>query len=160
MGYCLERIGLVALRLLHRLLAGHLRSWQEAWSSAWHEPYLERRLLGLCMGMVITYVLIPVAFDDLGLMSGISYLMSVYLAFSNATFFRLARVGRTRNVPLGLVAPIFILVGVVGSSAIRPLLGDARNAALAHDFVGAVTILGVFGVMMLWFRSLQRGTPY
>ena len=50
--------------------------------------------------------------------------------------------GRFKYVPLGLTAPFLILVGVAASLAIRPLLGDAKNAALAEDFVGAVIILG------------------
>ena len=64
------------------------------------------------------------------------------------------------GVPLGLTAPFLILVGVTASLAIRPLLGDAKNVALAEDFAGAVIILGVFAVMTLWFRRLQSGSLY
>ena len=144
-----------------RLLCGtwHLKGWRRAWRSAWGEPNMGRRFFGLVIGLAIASVLIPVAFDDLGLISGISYSVYVYLAMSNATFFRIARVGRTHRVPLGLVAPIFILVGVIGSTLIRPLLGDAKDAALAHDFIGAAIILGVFLAMALLFKSWQRGTP-
>ena len=160
MGHSFERLILMAMRLLYGFLAWHLRSWQAAWSSAWYEPHTELRLMGLGIGIVITWVLIPTAFDDLGLMRGVSYCVAVYLAFSNATFFRIARVGYGRYVPLGLVAPIFILIGVIGSSAIRPLIGDAKNAALAQDFAGALFILGVFAVMTSLFRLWRSGNPY
>ena len=91
---------------------------------------------------------------------GASYFFSVYLAFSNATFFSIARVGRDRYIPLGAVAPIFILAGVIGSNAIRPLIGDAKDAAMAQDILGALVILAVFAVMTLWFRHWQSGNPY
>ena len=156
----LERLGSAALRLPCRLLASHLKGWKTAWKSAWKQPRLGLGLLGLCMAIVVTWVLIPAAFSDLGTIRGVSYFTAVYLAMSNATFLKVARCGRNRHFPVGAVAPIFILAGVIGSSAIRPLIGEAKDAALAKDFVGAVIILGVFGVMMLWFRSLQRGTPY
>ena len=112
------------------------------------------------MGVLITWFLIPAVFDDLGFVRGASYVFAVYLAFSNATFFSIARVGRDHYVPLGAVAPIFILVGVIGSSAIRPLIGDAKDAAMAQDFIGAIVILGVFAVMTLCFRLWQSGNPY
>ena len=70
------------------------------------------------------------------------------------------RVGRARYVPLGLTAPFLILAGVTASIATRPLLGDAKNAALAEDFVGALIILGVFALMTLWFRRWQGGSLY
>ncbi len=63
-------------------------------------------------------------------------------------------------VPLGMVAPIAILMGVFGSSAIRPMLGDVKNAALAQDFIGAIVILAVFLIMWLVFRRWQTGTLY
>ena len=91
-------------------------------------------------------------FDDLGFVRGASYFFAVYLAFSNATFFSIARVEGGRYIPLGAVAPIFILAGVIGSSAIRPLIGDSKDAAMAQDFLGALVILAVFAVMTLWFR--------
>ena len=160
MGYFLERLSLAIFRLLGRLLARHLRSWQAAWSSAWHGPRLEIRLLGLSTGIVITWVLVPVAFNDLGLVRGASYFIAVYLAMSNATFFKIAKVGRDRYIPLGVVAPVFILGGVIGSSAVRPLLGDAKDAAMAQDFIGALVILGVFAVMTRWLRLWQSGSPY
>lgn len=160
MGNALGRLGGEVLELLGRLLAWHLRSWQEAWGAAWRGPYRDRRLLGLCMGILITWFLIPAVFDDMGFVRGASYFFSVYMAFSNATFFSIAKVGRDQYVPLGAVAPIFILVGVIGSSAIRPMLGDANDAAMAQDFLGAVVMLAVFGVMTLWFRKWQSGNPY
>ena len=70
------------------------------------------------------------------------------------------RVRRRIYVPLGLVAPIAILMGVSGSLAIRPMLGDAKNAALAQDFTGAIVILAVFLLMWLVFRRWQSGTLY
>ena len=148
------------LRLLGVLLAGHLRSWQRAWISAFSEPHLELRVPGLIVGMLTTWVLIPAAFDDLGLMSGLSYLLALYLAFANATLFRIARVGHDKYVPLGLVAPVFILAGVIGSSAIRPLIGEAKEAAMAEDLFGAAVILCVFAIMTLWFRHWRSGNPY
>ena len=160
MGKSLERLGAEALRFLGRLLGRHLRSWQEAWGSAWRGPYRDLRWLGLGMGILTTWVLIPAVFDDLGFVRGASHFFAVYMAFSNATFFSIARVGRDRYVPLGAVAPIFILAGVIGSSAISPLIGDAKDAAMAQDFLGALVILAVFAVMTLWFRQWRSGNPY
>ena len=131
MGKSLEILGVEALRLLGRLLAWHLRNWQEAWGSAWRGPHRDLRLLGLGMGILITWVIVPAVFDDLGYVRGVSYFFAVYLAFSNATFFGIARVGRDGYIPLGAVAPIFILAGVIGSVAIRPLIGDAKDAVVA-----------------------------
>ena len=156
----LERLGSLVLGLLRGLLARHLSGWQEAWSSAWHEPNRELRSVGLAIGLVITCVLVPANFRDLGLMGGASYLVAVYLAMSNATFFRIARVGRGRYVPLGIGAPLFIHLGVIGSNAIRPLIGDFKEAATAQDFITAAVILAVFGGMTFWFRAWQRGNPY
>ena len=160
MGHFLERLAWATLGLIGRLLAWHLRGWRESWGSAWQGPHRELRWLGLGIGVVITWVLIPAVFDDLGFVRGASYFFAVYLAFSNATFFSIAKVGRDRYVPLGAIAPIFILAGVVGSSAIRPLIGDAKDAAMAQDFIGAVVILAVFAVMTLWFRQWKSGNPY
>ena len=160
MDYSVERLGSLVLGLLRGVLAWHLRGWQEAWSSAWHEPDREFRLLWLGIGMVIVCILVPVTFQDMGLMRGFAYAIAVYLAMSNATFFRIARVGRDTYLPLGLVAPISILIGVVGSSAIRPLVGDAKEAAMAQDVVGAVVILSVYAALALWFRLWQSGNPY
>ncbi len=156
----LERLGSEAFRQVGRLLAWHLRGWGNAWGSAWQGPYRDLRLLGLGMGVLVTWFLIPAVFDDLGFVRGASYFFAVYLAFSNATFFSIARVGRDRYIPLGAVAPIFILAGVIGSSAIRPLIGDAKDAAMAQDFLGALVILAVFAVMTLWFRHWRSGNPY
>lgn len=75
-------------------------------------------------------------------------------------FFRIVRVGRADYIPLGLVAPFAIFVGVAGSKAIRPLIGDATDVALAQNFVGAVVILAIFGFFALWFRRWQSGNPY
>ena len=156
----LERLGAEVLELLGRFLVWHLRSWQEAWGSAWRGPYRDLRWLGLGMGILATWVLIPAAFDDLGFVRGASYFFAVYMAFSNATFFSIARVGRDHYVPLGAVAPISILASVIGSSAISPLIGDVKDAAMAQDFLGALVILAVFAVMTLWFRHWQSGNPY
>ena len=156
----LERLGSEAFRQVGRLLAWHLKGWGIAWGSAWQGPYRDLRLLGLGMGVLITWFLIPAVFDDLGVVRGASYFFAVYVAFSNATFFSIARVGRDRYIPLGAVAPIFILAGVIGSSAIRPLIGDAKDAAMAQDFLGALVILAVFAVMTLWLRHWRSGNPY
>ena len=158
--FALQWLVSAVFRLLYKLMAWHWRGSKSAWISAWHEPDLAIRLVFLGVGFVVTCVLVPIIFRDLGLIRGVSYFFAVYLAFSNATFFRIVKVGRDRYIPLGLVAPIFILVGVVGSGAIRPLIGDAKNAALAGDFVGAAVILGVFAVMTLLFRLWQSGNPY
>ena len=159
MGVSLERLGSVAFRLLDRLLAWHFGNWQKAWSSAWHGPYWDLRLLGLGLGLFITWILIPATLDDLELMRGASYLFALYMALSNATFIKIAKVGRDCYLPLGLVAPVFILLGVIGSNAIRPMIGDARDAAMAQDFMGALVILVVFAVMTLRFRLSQSVNP-
>ena len=65
------------------------------------------------------------------------------------------------------MAPIAIFVGLAGSKAIRPLLGEAKNAALAEDFVGAVVILAILRVLRplvqtmakresIWVRGWER----
>ena len=149
-----------AISRFEALLTGHLQNWKTAWISAFSEPHLEPRVSGLIVGILTTWVLIPAAFNDLGLMSGLSYSFALYLAFANATLFRIARVGRDVYVPLGFVAPVFILVGVTGSSAMRPLIGDAKDAAMAQDFIGAAVILCVFVIVSLWFRQLRSGNPY
>ena len=94
------------------------------------------------------------------MMGGVSYLLAVFGAIANATFFRIVRVGRADYIPLGLVAPIAIVVGLIGSGVVRPLLGEAKDAALAKNSIGAAIILGVFAFMTLWFRRWQSGNPY
>ena len=128
--------------------------------SAWDEPERGLRLVYLAFGLVIAYILVPYAFGQLGVTGGVSYLFALFCAVSNATFFRMVRVNKVQYVPLALVAPFAIIVGIVGSAAIRPLIGDAKNVALAQDFAGALIILGVFAFLTLWFRRLQSGNPY
>ena len=148
------------LRLPGRLLVSRWRSTKRAWSSAWRQPVRGLRFIYLALGLAIAYLLIPFVFDRLGTIGMLSYLLCVIFAMLNATFFRVARLRRKVYVPLGLVAPIAILMGVYGAAAIRPMLGDAKNAALAHDFAGAAVILGVFLLMWLIFRRWQSGTLY
>ncbi len=156
-------VNLVAnsFELLSKLVVWHCRRSSVAWKSASNEPALGLRILYLFVGLVIAFYLVPHAFQELGVTSGISYAVAVFGAVSNATFFRVARIGRTNYIPLGLVAPIAILVGVVGSAGVAsPLLGDAKNAALAQDFAGALIILAIFGILSLWFRQWRSGNPY
>ena len=96
----------------------------------------------------------------MGTIGTVSYLVCVLFAMLNATFFRVVKLRRKIYIPLGLVAPIAILMGVFGAAAIRPMLGDAKNAALAHDFAGAIVILAVFLLMWLVFRRWQSGALY
>ena len=114
------------------------------------------------LGLFIANALVPVAFSQLGTIGGFPYLFAVLHGdFSSATFFRTVKVRRVTYVPARTDRPIpRSLVGVAGFLAVRPLLGDAKNAALAEDFVGAVIILGVFALMALWFRRLQSGSLY
>ena len=153
-------LGYKGLERLSKLAASHWSKSRAAWESALDEPALGLRLLYLAFGLLIAFYLVPPAFRELGGVGGISYLVALFGAVSNATFFRVARVGRAAYIPLGLVAPIAIFVGLAGSSAVRPLLGDAKNAALAQDFAGAAIILAIFGVFSLWFRQWQSGNPY
>lgn len=125
-----------------------------------NEPAPGLRFLYLVAGLVIAFCLVPHAFGELGVTGGISYLVALFGAVSNATFLRVARIGRADYIPLGLVAPIAIFVGVAGSAAARPLLGDAKNAALAQDFAGALIILAIFGVLSLLFGHWRSGDPY
>ena len=152
-------LGFKGLALLSKLVARHWRKSLAAWKSALNEPAPVLRFLYLVCGLGFAVVLVPHAFRELGVMGGFSYLTALFGAVSNATFFRVARVGRA-YYPLGLVAPIAIYVGLAGSVAIRPMLGDAKNAALAQDFAGALIILAVFGVFSLWFRQWRSGNPY
>ena len=153
-------VGHRGLEVLSKLVASRWRNSRAVWEFAWHEPALGLRLLYLVVGLFVAYLLVPYAFRELGVMGGISYLVAVFGAVSNAMFFRIVRVGRADYIPLGLVAPISIFVGLAGSKAIRPLIGDATDAALAQDLVGALFILAIFGFFTLWFRRLQSGNPY
>ena len=148
------------LSLPGRLLASRWRSTKKAWAAAWREPVRGLRFIYLALGLAIAYLLVPVVFDRLGTIGAVSYIVCVLFAMLNATFFRVVRLRRKVYVPLGLVAPIAILMGVYGAAAIRPMLGDAKNAALAHDFAGAAVILAVFLLMWLIFRRWQSGTLY
>ena len=156
----LARVALFPFKLLGKLLAWRWKETRRSWRSAWREPARSLRVLYLGLGLVIAYAIVPVAFSQLGMMGGVTYLFAVLMALLDATFFRAVRVGRFKYVPLGLTAPFLILVGVAASLAIRPLLGDAKNAALAEDFAGAVIILGVFALLTLWFRRWQSGSLY
>ena len=156
----LATVVLFPFKLLGKALGWRWKETRKAWRGAWREPARPLRFLYLILGIFIANALVPVAFDWLGTLGGVSYLFAVLMAILDATFFRAVRVGRFRYVPLGLSAPFLILVGVTASIAIRPLLGDAKNAALAEDFVGALIILGVFGLMTLWFRRWQSGRLY
>ena len=153
-------LGSMGLGLLSQLVAWHLsRSWA-AWESASNEPALGLRVLYLIFGLAIAFYLVPEAFRELGVMGGISYVVALFGAVSNATFFQVARIGRAEYIPLGLVAPISIFAGIAGSAAVRPLLGDAKNAALAQDLAGALFILAIFGILSLLFRQWRSGNPY
>jgi hypothetical protein len=154
----LAKVSLYPLTLLAKLAVWRWKKTRAAWRVAWREPARPLRFLYLVLGLLIANSLVPVAFSQLGAIGGVSYLFAVLMVLLDATFFRAVRVGRMRYVPLGLTAPFLILVGISASIAIRPLLRDAKNAALAEDFVGAVIILGVFALMTLWFRRLQSGS--
>ena len=152
-------VGLRGLELLSKLVASRWRKSRAAWVSAWDEPARGLRLFYLVVGLFVAYFLVPYSFRELGVMGRISYLIASFGAGSNAMFFRVVRVGRADYIPLGLVAPIAIFVGLAGSKAIRPLLGEAKSAALAQDLVGALVILAIFGFFTLWFRRWQSGNP-
>ena len=156
----LQLLALWPLKLFGKLVAWRRKKSRSAWRVAWREPARPLRFLYLVLGLLIANSLVPVAFSQLGAIGGVSYLFAVLMVLLDATFFRAVRVGRFKYVPLGLTAPFLILVGVSASLTIRPLLGDAKNAALAEDFIGAAIILGVFALMALWFRRLQSGSLY
>ena len=153
-------LGYRSLGLLFKLVAWHLSRSREAWESALNQPAPVLRFFYLVVGLVIASYLVPGAFRELGVAGGISYVVALFGAVSNATFFRVVIIGRADYIPLGLVAPIAIFVGVAGSAAVRPLLGDAKNAALAQDFAGALIILAIFGILSLWFGQWRSGNPY
>ena len=153
-------LGSKGFELLCKVVAWHWRRSWAAWESAMNEPALSLRVLYLVVGIVIAFHLVPHAFGELGVTGGISYAAALFVAVSNATFFRVARIGRADFVPLGLVAPIAIFVGVAGSAAARPLLGDAKSAALAEDFAGALIILAIFVVLSHLFGRWRSGNPY
>lgn len=156
----LNKVGAAVLRLLRKQMASHWRKSKAAWVSEWHAPARSLRLMYLGMGLVIAYVLVPAAYGELGFLGAGSYILAMLSAISNATVFRIVKIGRTDYIPLGLMAPIAILIGIVGSNAIKPLLSDAKEAALAHDFIGAAAVIGVFIAMNLWFRKWKSGNPY
>ena len=153
-------LGSMGLDLLSKLVDWYWGRSRVAWESALNEPAPVLRAFYLIAGLVFACYLVPVAFREIGVTGGISYLVALFGAVSNATFFRVARIGRADYVPLGLVAPIAIFVGVAGSAAVRPLLGDAKSAALAQDFAGALIILAIFGILSLLFRQWRSGDPY
>ena len=154
------KLTLFPFKLLGKFLEWRWKETRRSWRGAWREPVRPLRFLYLILGLFIAYAIAPVAFSQLGTIGGVSYLFAVLMAFLDATFFRAVRVGRFKYMPLGLTAPFLVLVGVAASLAIRPLLGDAKNAALAEDFVGAVFILAVFALLTLWFRRWQSGSLY
>ena len=156
----IARVGYKILDILSKLMSWRWGKAKEAWLSAWDEPMLGLRFTYLALGAFVAYVLIPFAFDELGFLGGISYLVALFGAISNATVFRIVRVGRTDYLPMGVVTPIAALLGVFGSKVIRPLLGDAKDATLAQDFIGAFVILAVFIGMTLWFRQFQSGKAF
>ncbi len=156
----LAKVSLFPLKLFGKLVAWRRKKSRSAWCVAWREPARPLRFLYLVLGLFIANALVPVAFSQLGTIGGFPYLFAVLLAISSATFFRTVKVRRVTYVPLGLTAPFLVLVGVAGFLAVRPLLGDAKNAALVEDFIGAAIILGVFALMALWFRRLQSGSLY
>ena len=92
-------LGSKGFELLSKLVAWHWnRSWA-AWESAMHEPAPGLRVLYLIGGLVIATMLVPNAFRELGVTGGISYVFALFVAVSNATFFRVARVGRADYIP-------------------------------------------------------------
>ena len=154
------RIGFKLLEMLSKLMTWRWSKTKEAWIAAWHEPLVGLRFAYMALGAFAAYVLIPFAFNELGFLGGISYLVALFGAISNATVFRIVSVGRTDYLPMGVVTPVAALLGVFGSKVIRPFLGDAKEAALAQDFIGAFVILAVFVFMTLWFRRLQSGKAF
>ena len=156
----LAKLALLPFKLLGKLVAWRWKKTRAAWRVAWREPARPLRFLYLVLGLLIANSLVLVAFSQLGAIGGVSYLFAVLMVLLDATFFRAVRVRRVTYVPLGLTSPFLVLVGVAGFLAVRPLLGDAKNAALAEDFIGAAIILGVFALMALWFRRLQSGSLY
>lgn len=156
----LKRVVVAVAGLAMRLVIWWWRRTSIAWVRAWDEPARELRLLYLGVGLLVSWALIPAAFKDMGFTGGVSYFFALFMAMSNATVFRVVKIGRAEYLPLGAIAPIAILVGVVGSRAIRPLLGDAKNVALTGDLAGAAIILSVFLMLTLLFRKWQTGNPY
>ena len=156
----LGKLGAKSLELLHRQAASQWRKSQVAWRSEWHAPARSLRLLYLGVGVLIAWRLVPVAFQEVGVLGGISYIGTLFSGFANATFFRSVKIGPGEYVPLGAVGPIAMLIGLVGTNAVKPLVGDAKEAALAQDFVGAIIILGVFFYMRSLFGAWKSGDPY
>ncbi|MBM3945647.1 MAG: hypothetical protein FJ317_09220, partial [SAR202 cluster bacterium] len=71
--------------LVMRLVTWWWERTSAAWSHAYGEPMLELRLLYLLIAAIVSVVLIPVAFKDMGIVGGISYLFALFMATSNAT---------------------------------------------------------------------------
>ena len=117
------------LGLPGKLLASRWRGTRRAWSAAWREPVRGLRFIYLALGLALAYLLVPFVFDRLGTIGAVSYLVCVLFAMLNATFFRVARLRRRVYIPLGLVAPIAIIMGVFGSAAIRPTNSSSISAA-------------------------------
>ena len=164
MKHLVAGIGFKLLEMLSKLMAWRWGKTKEAWISAWNENesghVRSLKFAYLALGAFAAYVLTPFAFNELGFLGGISYLIALFGAVSNATVFRIVPVGRTEYLPMGIVTPVAALLGVFGSKVIRPFLGDAKEAALAQDFIGALIILAVFVLMTLWFRRLQSGKAF
>lgn len=156
----LKQIGCTVVQLLRPIVRWWWSKTYTYWQNEWNAPSRGLRLIYLFFGLIIALVLIPEAFKSMGIIGGISYLITLFVALSNATFFRMVKINRTNYIPLGLVAPIVIFVGVAGSGAIKSLLGDAGRAARTGDFVGAAIILIVFAIFTLLFNKWKSGNPY
>ena len=161
MSRLLARIGSKIPRLVLKLLAWRWNKSRNAWQCAWNENKNTRiiRIVYLVIGTFVAYLLTQLTFSELGVIGGISYLVALLGTIANATVFKIVKVGRVNYIPLGTVAPFATLVGVIGSRAIRPLLGDVKEAAFAQDFLGALIILAIFVILTLWFRRWQSGSP-
>ena len=130
-----------------------------AWRSAWGEPARIIRMVYLAVGVLFSCHLIPDAFQQFGRIGGGSYLLAPYRALSSATLFKAVRVPHGW-IPLGLVAPIFIFLGVAGSDHIKPLIGDAKSALWAHDLVSTMGILLIYWLLSKAFNRWRSGNPY
>ena len=81
-------------------MASHWSKSRAAWESALREPALGLRFLYLGAGLITAFYLVPPAFRELGVMGGISYLVALFGAVSNANVLQGCQSRSSRVRPL------------------------------------------------------------
>ncbi len=97
--------------------------------------------------LLVLYVVLEHAFQA-GLMIGFSYMGWYVWAASSAVIIKW---------PFGPLVPAVVFVGVIAVGAIRPLVFDAKDAAMQGQLVSAAVVVAVALILSQYFGRLQRG---